>query len=198
MDGQQLVGAPLELNTPRVVLHAPRQEFAALFVHSLNLSLPGLRYIAFAQQERTLDWGADFIARDLLWWAQGEGLVYYAFERATGAYVGRVDLHSWDFATPRCEVGYVGDVRTAGPRPDARSGAGLRGPGVSNWARCGCRRSANRATSGRCTLPSMRWGSCAKGNCATMSGMRRGGWAVRCCLRRTARAVSIQVECARR
>jgi len=25
-----------------------------------------------------------------------------------------VDLHSWDFATPRCEVGYVGDVRTAG------------------------------------------------------------------------------------
>jgi preprotein translocase subunit SecA len=41
MDGQQLVGAPLELNTPRLVLHAPRQEFAALFVHSLNLSLPG-------------------------------------------------------------------------------------------------------------------------------------------------------------
>jgi len=49
MDGQQLVGAPLELNTPRVVLHAPRQEFAALFVQSLNVSLPGLRYIAFAQ-----------------------------------------------------------------------------------------------------------------------------------------------------
>jgi RimJ/RimL family protein N-acetyltransferase len=114
MDGQQLVGAPLELNTPRLVLHAPRQEFAALFVHSLNLSLPGLRYIAFAQQERTLEWGADFIARDLLWWAQGECLIYYAFEKATGAYVGRVDLHSWDFATPRCEVGYVGDVRTAG------------------------------------------------------------------------------------
>ncbi len=114
MDGQQLVAAPLELNTSRVVLHAPRQEFAALFVQSLNLSLPGLRYIAFAQQARTPDWGAEFIARDLLWWAQGEGLVYYAFEKASGAYVGRVDLHSWDFATPRCEVGYVGDVRLAG------------------------------------------------------------------------------------
>lgn len=114
MDGQQLVGAPVELNTPRVVLHAPRPEFAPVFVQSLNLSLPGLRYIAFAQQARSADWGAEFITRDLLWWAQGEGLVYYAFEKASGAYVGRVDLHSWDFATPRCEVGYVGDVRTAG------------------------------------------------------------------------------------
>ena len=114
MDGQQLVGAPVELNTPRVVLHAPRPEFAPVFVQSLNLSLPGLRYIAFAQQARSHDWGSEFITRDLLWWAQGEGLVYYAFEKASGAYVGRVDLHSWDFATPRCEVGYVGDVRTAG------------------------------------------------------------------------------------
>ena len=31
-----------------------------------------------------------------------------------GAYVGRIDLHSWDFNVPRCEIGYVGDVLSAG------------------------------------------------------------------------------------
>ena len=48
----------------------------------------------------------------------GDCLVDHAFERrigeGLGAYVGRINLHSWDFEAPRCEVGQVGDVRTAG------------------------------------------------------------------------------------
>ena len=44
----------------------------------------------------------------------GECLIYYVFEKATGDYIGRIDLHSFDFEAPRAEVGYVGDVRQAG------------------------------------------------------------------------------------
>ena len=114
MDSHSLLQAPREVHRARVVLHAPRPEWAAVFVESLNLSLPGLAYISWAQTERALDWADKFLQRDIEWAARGEGLVYYAFESPSGAYVGRIDLHSWDFDAPRCEVGYVGDVRTAG------------------------------------------------------------------------------------
>jgi RimJ/RimL family protein N-acetyltransferase len=114
VDGRDLVGAPNELNAARVVLYGPRPEFGPIIVASINRSLPGLRFIGWGQRERPEAFGAEFIAHDLKLRARGEYLAYYAFERDTGAYVGRVDLHSWDFATPRCEVGYVGDVLTAG------------------------------------------------------------------------------------
>lgn len=114
MDAQHLANAPVELNTDRLRLLAPRPEFALPFVQSLNRSLPELHFIAFAQRERTPEWGHGFLARDLHAWAQGQCLAYYAFEESDGEYVGRIDLHSWDFSTPRCEVGYVGDTRAAG------------------------------------------------------------------------------------
>ncbi|MDO9095644.1 MAG: GNAT family protein [Rubrivivax sp.] len=114
MGPQQVASAPTELVAGRVQLLGPRLELAPLFVASLNLSLPGLRYIGWAQRPRADAWGLEFIDYDLKSWAQGECLAYYAFERDGGAYVGRIDLHSWDFDAPRCEVGYVGDVRTAG------------------------------------------------------------------------------------
>ena len=44
----------------------------------------------------------------------GEELIYNVFERATMAYVGRIDLHSWDADAPRCEIGYMADSRTSG------------------------------------------------------------------------------------
>jgi RimJ/RimL family protein N-acetyltransferase len=112
--GQDLVDAPTELSTPRVVLYGPRPEFGPVIVASINRSLPGLRFIGWGQRVRGAEFGAEFIGYDLEMWAKGECLVYYAFERDSGAYVGRIDLHSWDFATPRCEIGYVGDVLTAG------------------------------------------------------------------------------------
>ena len=114
MDSNSLLHAPRQIHSARLVLTAPRPECAAVFVESLNLSLPGLSYIRWAQTERGLEWGQEFLRHDIDWAARGEGLVYYAFENVSGAYIGRIDLHSWDFGTPRCEVGYVGDVRTAG------------------------------------------------------------------------------------
>jgi len=114
VDQSSLLQAPRQIDSLRLSMHAPRPDWAAVFVHSLNLSLPGLAYISWAQTPRALEWGEEFLRRDIEWMGRGEGLVYYAFEKADGAYVGRIDLHSWDYHAPRCEVGYVGDARTAG------------------------------------------------------------------------------------
>jgi RimJ/RimL family protein N-acetyltransferase len=108
----------------RLLAPAPAwaEQIAAAFVESLNLSLPGLRFIGWGQTEKTLIWALRFVAGGWDYVERGEDLIFYAFERQgaaaegteLGRYVGRVDLHSWHFETPRCEVGYVGDVRTQG------------------------------------------------------------------------------------
>jgi RimJ/RimL family protein N-acetyltransferase len=114
MDAQDLLRAPAELRTRRLWLRGPQPEFAAVLVESLNLAMPNLGFVAWGRSERTAEWGDKFIAHDMQTVAAGEYIVYYAFESDTGQYVGRVDLHSWHFEAPRCEVGYVGDVRCTG------------------------------------------------------------------------------------
>ncbi len=114
MDRTHLIRAPRELHTPRLRLHAPRAEFAAVFVESLNHSLPGLQYIGWGQHSQTLAWAQQFMAGGVALINEGDCLIFHAFERAGGGYVGRIDLHSWDFDAPRCEVGYVGDSRVQG------------------------------------------------------------------------------------
>jgi RimJ/RimL family protein N-acetyltransferase len=124
MNKEDLINAPRELRTARLVMLAPQPEWSdhieAAFVESLNCSLPGLRFISWGQKPATLEWAHRFVPGGLAYIDRGEDLMFYAFEqdsassKGLGAYVGRVDLHSWDFSVPRCEVGYVGDVRTAG------------------------------------------------------------------------------------
>ncbi|MBX3635829.1 MAG: GNAT family N-acetyltransferase [Rubrivivax sp.] len=117
MDRETLIQAPRELRTPRLWLAAPRPDFVAPFVESLNRSLPGLEYIAWAQHPQTMEWGARFMEGGRQAVEAGEFLVFHAFLHGHDlhdGHVGRVDLHSWDFEAPRCEVGYVGDVRHAG------------------------------------------------------------------------------------
>jgi RimJ/RimL family protein N-acetyltransferase len=117
MDRDMLLRAPRELRTPRLLLCAPRPEFAGPFVESLNRSLPALAHIAWAQQLQTLQWADRFMRGGAEMVAAGEDLIFYVFLHGSDAqagYVGRIDLHSWDFDAPRCEVGYVGDIRHAG------------------------------------------------------------------------------------
>lgn len=109
MDRQRLIEAPRRLQSERLVLECPHAGHAAAVVESLNRSLPGLRFITWGQQARDAAWAERFCLRDRQFVDEGDCLVFNAFLAETGAFVGRIDLHSFDFEAPRCEIGYVGD-----------------------------------------------------------------------------------------
>ena len=114
MNAADLIAAPRTLTTPRLRLESPRPEHAAAFVDSLLRSLPTLRFIGWGQIERDLAWSQRFCAGGAAMVEAGECLIFNAFRRDDGRYVGRIDLHSFDFEAPRCEVGYVGEVTLCG------------------------------------------------------------------------------------
>jgi RimJ/RimL family protein N-acetyltransferase len=106
--------APSTLHTGRLRLEAPRPDHAAAFAEGVTASLPGLRYVAWSLHPRPIDWAQRFCTDDATSVAAGRDLVFHAFEAADGGWVGRVDVHTIDFAASRGELGYVGDVRRAG------------------------------------------------------------------------------------
>jgi len=110
VDRHTLIGAPRELHSERLLLQSPRLEHAEAFLHSLNRSVPGLAFITWGQQQRDPAWARNFCLGGQRMVEDGECLIFNAFLRASGAFVGRIDLHSFDFEAPRCEVGYVGDA----------------------------------------------------------------------------------------
>lgn len=114
MDAARLIHAPRGLSTPRLQLHSPLPAHAAAVCESVNASLPALRFIHWAQTPWDLARAEAFCARGQALVAAGDCLIFNAFRRTDGAFIGRVDLHSFDFDTPRAEIGYVGDVRHAG------------------------------------------------------------------------------------
>ena len=114
MDRTDLIAAPRELRTPRLRLQSPRAEHAAAVHESVNASLPTLGFIAWAQSPWDLARAERFCLGGLSLVDEGECLISNAFRLDDGAFVGRIDLHSFDFETPRAEIGYVGDVRQAG------------------------------------------------------------------------------------
>ena len=117
MDRADLQRAPRELLTPRLVLQTPRLEHAAAVMASINASLPELIFIDWGQHAVDRIWADAFTRRGERFVADGEALIYYAFERAgerRGEFVGTLDLHSFDFDAPRCEIGYVADSGHAG------------------------------------------------------------------------------------
>ena len=114
MDRQTLIDAPRERLTPRLRLQAPCLAHAVAVHASVNASLPTLGFIAWAQSPWDLARAERFCRGGLAMVEDGECLIFNAFRRDDAAFVGRVDLHSFDFETPRAEIGYVGDVRQAG------------------------------------------------------------------------------------
>jgi RimJ/RimL family protein N-acetyltransferase len=118
MERADLQRAPRRLLTPRLVLETPRLEHAAAVMASINASLPELRFIDWGQHAVDRIWADAFARRGERFVADGEALIYYAFERGRrderGAFVGNLDLHSFDFEAPRCEIGYVADSAHAG------------------------------------------------------------------------------------
>jgi RimJ/RimL family protein N-acetyltransferase len=106
--------APSTLRTRRLKLETPQPDHAAAFAEGVTASLPGLRYVAWSLRPCDIDWARRFCADDASSVAAGVDLVFHAFELADGGWVGRIDVHTIDFAASRGEIGYVGDVRRAG------------------------------------------------------------------------------------
>ena len=114
MDAQTLRDAPRVLHTQRLTLEAPRVEHAQAFVDMLNASLAGWRFIGWGQVPRDLAWGEQFCRRGAQYVEDGEDLIFTVFDTATDDCIGRIDLHSFDFDAPRCEIGYAGNTLFAG------------------------------------------------------------------------------------
>jgi len=114
MDIHTLLSAPAQFTSARLRLEKPRPEHAAAVMESTNASLAALRYITWGKQAFDPERALRFCQHDAELVAAGECLIYFAFEEASGAFVGNLDLHSFDYDVPRCEIGYVGDVRRAG------------------------------------------------------------------------------------
>lgn len=109
---EDLSAFPTTLEADRVVLVESDPAFAPAFAAAMRASHDSLEFVS--------DWreAADeaVAARSLALSKErtDESVVRHAFLRDTGAYVARIDLHSWDLDTPRCELGYVGDSRIGG------------------------------------------------------------------------------------
>ena len=114
MDAQTLRDAPRVLRTARLTLESPRVEHAQAFVDMLNASLVGWRFIGWGQLPRDLAWAEQFCRRGAQYVEDGEDLIYTVFDTASRDCIGRIDLHSFDFDAPRCEIGYAGHVQHAG------------------------------------------------------------------------------------
>jgi len=114
LDNSNLRQASALLHSARLDLSFPTLEHAPLLMDGINASLGDLRHISWAKDAFDLARAQQACRRDAEMVAAGECLIYLAVERATGAFVGSVDLHSFDFDAPRCQIGYVGDSRRAG------------------------------------------------------------------------------------
>ncbi len=114
MDVQTLRDAPRQFTADGLRLEAPRVEHAPAFLEMLNASLASWRFVEWGRQARDLDWAERFCRRGAQYVDDGEDLIYTVFDAHDGACIGRIDLHSVDFETPRCEIGYVGHARHVG------------------------------------------------------------------------------------
>ena len=136
--------APRELRTARLLLQAPRREHAPALADFFNASLPDWPFIGWPKFFRDPVWAEQFCVRGLQYIEEGENLIFNVFEvkakakakaqdsavadadgnadadadadadARAGVCIGRIDLHSFDFDAPRCEIGYVGDPRVSG------------------------------------------------------------------------------------
>ena len=114
MNVEDLIKAPRLIETRRLLLESAHVRHAGALNESLLASKSSLGFISWGHRAGDLDWATRFCDQGTGYVERGECLIFYVFRRDGGAYVGRVDLHSFDFEVPRCEIGYVGDLRLQG------------------------------------------------------------------------------------
>lgn len=131
MDAQTLRQAPERLITPRLLLERIHPAHAELLRASVLRSRADLQFIDWAQGDWNLAQAQRFCRHNRhVIEHHGTVLTYLVFDtraqpqsvartllprsRGQGHYVGLLDLHSFDFAVPRCQIGYVGDSAVRG------------------------------------------------------------------------------------
>lgn len=107
-----LTSAPAVVVTPRTRLVVSDPAWAAQFADTIAHSLDDLHFIPGWRKAADPRVAADSLQRSID--LAGQDVIRHVFDRAAGDYVGRLDLHSWDFDTPRCELGYFADSRRTG------------------------------------------------------------------------------------
>lgn len=111
-------GTPERFGTPRLWLEKIHVDHAGALRDSVLRSQPELQFVDWARGAWTPEHARRFCrsSREAMD-REGRFLTYLVFERMArspevsvagrGAYVGLLDLHQFDFAVPRCQIGYV-------------------------------------------------------------------------------------------
>ena len=103
---------PERVETPRLLLRAPRLADAPELYAAVCDSLPELRpWMAWATPEYSLATSQETTRKAMAQFAARESLHYRLFDRATGTFVGYSSFHHIDWTVPKLELGYW--LRTA-------------------------------------------------------------------------------------
>lgn len=114
---------PKEIRTARTVLRAPDVAQIPVRQAWAQANHNALGFVARWRRTADAEVAGRSCASEMASVEVGTELIFNVFacdadqasrDYACGPYVGRIDLHSWDFDAPRCEIGYMGDVRTQG------------------------------------------------------------------------------------
>jgi RimJ/RimL family protein N-acetyltransferase len=111
---EKLKAAPREMHTPRTVLRAPSLDQIPVRMSWAVASSASLDFVARWRKSADVEVATRSAHSEMRAVEAGEELIYNVFEKDTNAYVGRIDLHSWDADAPRCEIGYMADAPTSG------------------------------------------------------------------------------------
>ena len=111
---QDLIGAPRSFTTARTRLEAPSLAQVPVRMAWAQASGPMLGFVPWWRRSVDEAVAIRSAQSEMDKVALGEDVIYNVYELETGAFVGRIDLHTWDFETPRCEIGYMADARTQG------------------------------------------------------------------------------------
>ena len=125
LDAAELLAlAPASFETDRCHLEQIRVDHAPMLREAVLTSHADLGFIDWAQGHWDLERARRFCRKSAAGVAQGGYLSYLAFERLPtgligarllrGRYIGLLDLHSFDWRVPRCQIGYVGDSAQRG------------------------------------------------------------------------------------
>lgn len=121
MTPQFLRQAPERLVTPRLLLEKIHPAHAEQLRASVLRSRAELEFVQWARGPWDQHHALHFCRRTRhAMEHDGVLLTYLAFDtlhqrgRAQAGYVGLLDLHTFDFSVPRCQIGYVGDSAVRG------------------------------------------------------------------------------------